>query len=74
MSDSSKALTIQPWKWVLLFGILQISVAMLTYNMTLSFDESIWYYIGRNWLRNGLLPYQGGVDNKSPLILSLIHI
>ncbi|MFI5155571.1 MAG: ArnT family glycosyltransferase [Chitinophagales bacterium] len=74
MPDPSKALTIQPWKWILLFGILQISVAMLTYNMSLSFDESIWYYIGRNWFRNGLVPYQGGVDNKSPLIFIIFGI
>ncbi len=74
MPDSSRALNIQPWKWVLLFGIFQIAVAMLTYNMTLSFDESIWYYIGRNWFRNGLVPYQGGVDNKSPLIFAVFGL
>ena len=74
MPDSSNALTIHPWKWVLLFGILQMAVAMLTYNMTLSFDESIWYYIGRNWFRNGLAPYEGGVDNKSPLIFTIFGL
>ena len=47
---------------------LQLGVALLTYGYTLSFDESVWHYIGRNWFRSGLAPYRGGVDNKSPLI------
>lgn len=31
----------------------------------------MWQYIGRNWFRNGLPPYQGGIDNKSPLIFAI---
>src|SRR2546421_2727226 len=57
---------------LLFFFLLQLSVAMLTYDgCTLSFDESIWHYIGRNWFRHGLVPYTGGVDNKSPLIFAI---
>jgi dolichyl-phosphate-mannose-protein mannosyltransferase len=53
---------------VILFSLLQVLVAFLTYEHTLTFDEAMWQYIGRNWFRNGLVPYSGGVDNKSPLI------
>jgi len=34
----------------------------------------MWEYIGRNWFRNGLTPYAGGVDNKSPLIYVLFGL
>ena len=34
----------------------------------------MWQYIGRNWFRNGLVPYAGGVDNKSPLIFLIFGI
>lgn len=51
--------------------LLQLGVCLLTYGYALSFDESIWHYIGRNWFRLGLTPYRGGVDNKSPLIFMI---
>ncbi len=53
---------------VAIFFLLQVFVALLTYTHAFTFDEAMWQYIGRNWLRNGLAPYAGGVDNKSPLI------
>jgi len=34
----------------------------------------MWEYIGRNWFRNGLIPYDGGVDNKSPLIFAIFGL
>lgn len=40
----------------------------------LSFDESIWHYIGRNWFRNGLVPYMGGADNKSPFVFAIFGL
>lgn len=68
---SAKLLNISPWTWLAVFASLQICIALFTYSMSLSFDESIWYYIGRNWFRHGLAPYSGGVDNKSPLIFAI---
>jgi hypothetical protein len=56
---------------VILLGIIQLSVSLLTNGFCLSFDEAIWHYIGRNWVRFGLIPYAGGVDNKSPLIFAI---
>ena len=57
---------------LLFFFLLQFSVSILTYDgNTLSFDESIWHYIGRNWFRHGLVPYTGGIDNKSPLVFAI---
>src|SRR6516164_9671545 len=68
---SAKLFTIPLWTWLAIFAVLQICVALFTYSMSLSFDESIWYYIGRNWFRHGMVPYSGGVDNKSPLIFAI---
>jgi 4-amino-4-deoxy-L-arabinose transferase-like glycosyltransferase len=34
----------------------------------------MWHYIGRNWFRNGLVPYSGGVDNKSPLFFAIFGL
>ncbi len=46
---------------------LQLFIALLTNGFALSQEEAMWHYIGRNWFRNGLVPYSGGADNKSPL-------
>jgi hypothetical protein len=53
---------------ILILALLQLAIALLTYGQTLYFDEAIWHYIGRNWIRHGMVPYSGGYDNKSPLI------
>lgn len=38
------------------------------------FDESLWSYIGRVWNRNGIPPYTGSVENKSPGVFILFAI
>ncbi|MBS1933585.1 MAG: glycosyltransferase family 39 protein [Bacteroidetes bacterium] len=69
---NQRAVSIIPVAYLLLaFALLQIAVTFLTFQRTLSFDEAMWQYIGRNWFRNGLQPYSGGIDNKSPLIFAL---
>jgi len=68
----SKRLLLRPLPLILFFGILQLSVALLSDH--LSFDEAMWHYIGRNWFRHGLVPYAGGVDNKSPIIFALFGL
>jgi hypothetical protein len=73
MNISNYAFSLGQWKfhaWQLVFllFLLQVLVVSLTNYSGLSFDEAIWQYIGSNWLRHGLAPYNGGVDNKSPLI------
>jgi hypothetical protein len=55
-------------------ALLQLLVSLFTNGFTLSFDEAIWHYIGRNWFRNGLVPYSGGIDNKSPLIFAVFGL
>ncbi len=59
---------------LILLTALQIVVGFLTYESSLTFDEAMWQYIGRNWFRHGLTPYSGGVDNKSPLIFAIYGI
>jgi len=63
-----------PLQFIILFTLLQLAVTLLTDGFCLSFDEAIWHYIGRNWFRHGLVPYNGGIDNKSPFIFSLFGI
>ena len=65
---------IRLWQIIFLLAIIQFIVAFFTDPMVFTFDESMWQYIGRNWIRNGLVPYQGGVDNKSPLIFLIYGI
>jgi hypothetical protein len=60
-----------PIQLLILLAGLQLIVSLLTSGFALSFDESIWQYIGRNWFRHGLTPYEGGVDNKSPYIFAI---
>ena len=59
---------------IALLTILQLLVTLLTDGFALSFDEAMWQYIGRNWFRNGLVPYTGGADNKSPLIFAIFGL
>ncbi|HTD41358.1 MAG TPA: glycosyltransferase family 39 protein [Mucilaginibacter sp.] len=59
---------------IVLLTILQLLVTLLTDGFALSFDEAMWQYIGRNWFRNGLIPYNGGADNKSPLIFAVFGL
>ncbi|MDB5134109.1 MAG: hypothetical protein JWP37_712, partial [Mucilaginibacter sp.] len=71
--------TIRRWKpgflqIIALLTLLQVFVTLLTDGFALSFDEAMWHYIGRNWFRHGLVPYTGGVDNKSPLIFAIFGL
>jgi len=60
--------------FIVLLTLLQLLVTLLTDGFALSFDEAMWQYIGQNWFRNGLVPYSGGVDNKSPLIFAIFGL
>jgi hypothetical protein len=67
------------YKWIVFYlliilAILQLFIALLTNGFALSQDEAMWHYIGRNWFRNGLVPYQGGADNKSPLFYAIFGL
>jgi hypothetical protein len=65
---------LKPLQLIGLIVLIQLVVIFFTTDMLLSFDEAMWQYIGRNWLRNGLVPYAGGIDNKSPLIFLIFGI
>src|SRR5882724_6995205 len=67
----ARKFTVSPLQLIIIMGILQLMVTLLTHGFTLSFAEAMWHYIGRNWFRHGLTPYSGGVDNKSPLIFAV---
>jgi len=64
----ARKIILSPWSLIILLCVLQILLAFNPAYSRLTFDEAIWHYIGRNWFRYGLIPYSGGVDNKSPLI------
>jgi hypothetical protein len=59
---------------IALLILLQLAITLFTDGFALSFDEAMWQYIGRNWFRYDLLPYTGGVDNKSPLIFAIFGL
>ncbi|MGZ3767727.1 MAG: ArnT family glycosyltransferase [Mucilaginibacter sp.] len=64
----------KPLQVLALLIALQLFATLFTDGFTLSFDEAMWHYIGRNWFRNGLAPYTGGVDNKSPIIFAIFGL
>jgi hypothetical protein len=64
----------KPLHLIFIIAIIQLAVAFLTEPMIFTFDESMWQYIGHNWISNGMAPYHGGVDNKSPLIFLIFGI
>ncbi len=64
----------KPLRLILIFALLQCIIAFLTASGSFTHEESMWHYIGRNWFRLGLTPYDGGVDNKSPLIFAVFGL
>jgi hypothetical protein len=65
---------INPLTIIVFLTALQLIITLLSNGFVLSFDESIWHYIGRNWFRHGLVPYTGGTDNKSPFIFAIFGL
>lgn len=63
-----------PGYLILLIAALQLIITFLHTTLTFTQEESMWHYIGRNWFWHGLVPYEGGVDNKSPLIFSIFGL
>jgi len=63
-----------PLQIIVILALLQLFITLLTNGFALSADEAMWHYIGRNWFRNGLVPYAGGADNKSPLIFAVFGL
>lgn len=63
-----------PLQIIILLLLLQLFVTLFTNGFVLSFDEAMWHYIGRNWFRHGLIPYSGGIDNKSPLVFAIFGL
>jgi hypothetical protein len=63
-----------PVALIILIGSFQLLISLLSNGFVLSFDESIWDYIGRNWIYHHMVPYGGGVDNKSPFIFLIFGI
>ncbi len=59
---------------IFVLTLLQLLITLLTNGFALSADEAMWHYIGRNWFRHGLVPYTGGVDNKSPLFFAIFGL
>ena len=68
LSVENKDIKIKPLQLILVMAMLQLVIAFFTVPLIFSHEESMWQYIGHNWFRLGLVPYTGGVDNKSPLI------
>jgi len=62
------------WHLMFMFILLQLSVAFLTNSSAFTIDEAMLQYIGRNWFRHHLIPYTGGVDNKSPLAFAIFGL
>ncbi len=69
-----KDFNIKPLQLIGVIAIIQLVIAFFTEPMIFTHEEAMWQYIGRNWLRNGLVPYSGGIDNKSPLIFLIFGI
>jgi hypothetical protein len=58
--------------FILLF--LLTLLVIISSNDRMGNDEGIWSYIGRIWTDNGIPPYVGAVENKTPGIFGLYAI
>src|SRR6476646_9732354 len=73
-SLENKLNSVKPLQVIALLAALQLIIAFLTEPLIFTHEEAMWQYIGRNWVRNGLVPYAGGIDNKSPLIFLIFGL
>jgi Dolichyl-phosphate-mannose-protein mannosyltransferase len=73
-SLENKLNRVKPLQVIALLAALQLIIAFMTEPLIFTHEEAMWQYIGRNWVRNGLIPYAGGVDNKSPLIFLIFGL
>jgi len=74
MRESRFAIFTKPGPLITCLFVLQLVIAMLSVNLSFTAEESMWQYIGWNWFHNGLPPYTGGVDNKTPLIFAIFGL
>ncbi|MHB8208426.1 ArnT family glycosyltransferase [Mucilaginibacter sp.] len=72
--QSVKSWELKPLHIIIALVLIQLFITLLTNGFALSQDEAMWHYIGRNWFRNGLVPYTGGVDNKSPFFYAIFGL
>ena len=59
------------------FVILALLLVLFVFNSfdpLQNYDENLWSYIGRIWNRNGIPPYTGAVENKTPGIFFLYAV
>jgi hypothetical protein len=71
---SVKYWELKPLHIIIALVLIQLFITLLTNGFALSQDEAMWHYIGRNWFRNGLVPYTGGADNKSPFFYAVFGL
>lgn len=62
------------WQIIILLTLIQLFITLFSNCFSMSQDEAMWHYIGRNWFRYSLVPYKGGVDNKSPLFYAIFGL
>jgi hypothetical protein len=55
---------IKPLLLIFAIVVLKLIISLFTDGLTFTHEEAMWQYIGRNWLRFGMIPYSDGVDNK----------
>lgn len=58
--------------WILLF--IGATLVIISSNGRMGNDEGIWSYVGRIWVDQGLPPYVGAVENKTPGIFGLYAV
>lgn len=55
-----------PWlEWVLGALLVTVLIGSMTIR-PMSYDEGIWVAVARAWVQDGVPPYQGPVENKTP--------
>ncbi|WP_242091555.1 ArnT family glycosyltransferase [Aestuariivivens sediminicola] len=68
MKRSNTFLLINP---ITLFLFLALVLSITALYPYMRYDEGLWTYIGRIWVDNGMPPYVGSVENKTPGIFIL---
>ncbi|MDA0833958.1 MAG: glycosyltransferase family 39 protein [Planctomycetota bacterium] len=61
------------WDYACLLSLLPILMLVIA-NGEMGNDEGIWSYIGRIWIDQGIPPYRGAVENKTPGIFLLFTV
>ena len=60
------------WRWVdVVLGSLGVAFGAVLIGLPFGRDQGLYYFVGREWLKHGEMPYRDALEQKTPAIFFL---